>query len=273
MSERKVKVGGRIYKLVNDRLPKGQIKTLTIKRDKLGDLYACFSVELEIPQLEAMTGQIAGFDFGLKDFLTVHDGQETYRIESPLFFKQSLHRIKALNRELSRKQRGSKARKRAKYNLAREHKRIADKRRDWFFKLAHHLTDTYDVLVFETLNLKAMVKLWGRKVSDLAFGEFLNILQYIAQLKGCVVHFVDRFFPSSKKCHNCGHIKSDLQLSERWWRCQNCQQVNDRDGTASMNIRTEGIQSLGLADVRPLLVGQSVLELNEFMEALEPHAL
>jgi putative transposase len=267
MSERKIRINGHIYKLVNDRLPVGKIKTVTIKRDKLGDLYACFSVELELPQPGPMTGEIAGFDFGLKDFLTVYDGQETYRIESPLFFRQSLRRTRVLNRILSRKKKGSKHRKRAKYNLAREHKRIADKRRDWFFKLAHQLTNEYDVLVFETLNLKGMVKMWGRKVTDLAFGEFLNILQYVASAKGCTVYLIDRFFPSSKKCHNCGHINSDLQLSDRFWRCSGCQKTNDRDGNAAMNIRAQGIESLGLVDVRPVLIGLSALD------PIEPHAL
>ena len=260
VSERKIKIKGRTYKLVKDSLQFGKIKTVTIKRDKLNALYACFSVELDIPIPETMTGKIAGFDFGLKDFLTLHDGQDTKRIQSPLFFKQSLNRIKKLNKVLSRKKPGSKARKRAKYNLAREHKRIADRRRDWFFKLAHELTDTYDVLIFEGLNLKGMVKMWGRKVSDLAFAEFLAILQYVAKCKGCIVHFVDRFFPSSKTCHHCKHVNQNLELSDRYWRCPNCHKSNDRDENASMNIRTEGIQSLGLADVSPLLMGQSVLE-------------
>ncbi len=266
-SERKIRLGKHIYKLVNDRLPKGKIKTVTIKRDGLGDLYACFSVEIEISQPESMTGKIAGFDFGLKDFLTVHDGQDTYRIKSPLFFKQSQNRIKTLNQVLSRKQKGAKNRKKARYNLAREYKRITDKRRDWFFKLAHELTDRYDVLVFETLNLKGMQRLWGRKVSDLAFAEFLSILQYIAQTKGGIIHFVSQFFPSSKTCHGCGHVNLNLQLSDRYWRCQNCQNVNNRDGNAGMNIRTQGIESLCLADVRPEFVRQSVLE------AIESHAL
>jgi putative transposase len=177
-----------------------------------------------------------------------------------------MNRIAKLNRALSRKKRGSGNRKRAKYHLAREPKRLADKRRDWFFKLAHRLTDQYDVLAFEDLNLKGMVKMWGRKVSDLAYAEFLNILQYLAGLKGCVIHFVDRFYPSSKTCHHCGHIKADLALSDRFWRCP-CGRSNDRDANASMNIRPEGIRALGLAAVSPALVGLSV------SEAAEPHAL
>jgi putative transposase len=266
VSEHRLRIGNHIYRLVNDRLPQGKIKTVTMKRDQLGDLYACFSVEIDLPEPESMSGKIAGFDFGLKDFLTVYEGQATYRSQSPLFFKQSMDRIAKLNRALSRKKRGAGNRKRAKYHLAREPKRIADKRRDWFFKLAHQLTAPYDVLAFEDLNLKGMVKMWGRKVSDLAFAEFLTILQDVARLKGCVIHFVDRFYPSTKTCHHCGRIKADLPLSDRFWRCP-CGRSNDRDANASMNIRREGIRALGLAAVRPPFVGQSVLE------AAEPHAL
>ena len=108
-------------------------------------------------------------------------------------------------------------------------------------------------MVFEDLNLKGMVKLWGRKVTDLAFSEFLQILQYVAMQKGCVVHLVDQFFPSSKKCHGCGAINSELTLSDRRWRCQGCGSLNDRDENAAMNIRSQGIETLRLVSVRPLL--------------------
>ena len=249
VSERKLKIDGRVYRLVNDRMPFGKVKTVTIKRDKLNHLYACFSVALDRPIPDkSKTGKIAGFDFGLKTFLTGHDGQATFEMTSPLFFKQSMNRIKQLNQVLSCKQKGSKARKRAKRNLAREHRRIADRRRDWFFKTARQLTDTYDVLIFETLNIRAMQRLWGRKVSDLAFAEFVSILEYVAMIKGRVVYFIDRWFPSSKLCHGCGHVKQDLTLSDRRWRCSGCNEVNDRDGNARMNIRREGIRSLGLVD-------------------------
>jgi putative transposase len=249
MSECKIKIGKYAYRLVNDRLPIGDIKTVTIKRDSLNDLYVCFSVELEMPEVEAKSGKIAGFDFGLKTFLTVSDGQIVYEIESPLFFKESLKKIKKLSKSLSSKKKGSNNRKRAKYLLAREHKRIADKRRDWFFKLSHELTILYDVLCFETLNLKGMVKMWGKKITDLAFAEFISILKYVASLKGKQVVFIDRWFASSKTCHTCGHVYKELSLSERYWRCQKCHKVNDRDGNAAMNIRTQGIESSGLADV------------------------
>ena len=176
-----------------------------------------------VDQTKPMTGKIAGFDFGLKDFLTVHDGNETYRIESPLFFKQSARKVAKLDKIVSRKCKGSKGRKKALYNASREKKRIVDKRHDFFFKLAHDLTDKYDILCFEDLNLKAMQKLWGRKVSDLSFGTFMSILEYVAKCKGCLVIKIDRFFPSSKTCHCCKHKIKKLDLSVRLWRCPNCQ--------------------------------------------------
>ena len=195
---------------------------------------------------------MAGFDFGLKTFLTVSDGDNMHQIESPEFFKQGMDDIRRASRELSRKVKDSNNYHRAKRELAKIHKQIADRRRDWFFKLANELTDQYDYLFFETLNLKGMQRLWGRKINDLAFGTFLTILQWIAQKKGKTVAFIDRFFPSSKTCHHCGCINSDLTLSDRHWRCPDCQEVVDRDGNAAINILREGTSSLGVGDVRPV---------------------
>lgn len=255
----KVQIGKRIFKFCKDRPQVGEIKTVTVKRDNLNDLYLCFSLEVEDPQPQPTSGRMAGFDFGLKTFLTVSDGFNTYGIQSPEFFTQGLNEIKRANRGLSHKAQGSNNRRKAKRILAKVHKYIADKRLDWFFKLAHELTDRYDYLFFETLNLKGMQRLWGRKVSDLAFGTFLNVLKHVAQKKGKVVAFVDRFFPSSKTCQHCGSVNQNLSLSDRRWRCPNCQEVIDRDDNASVNILREGTSSLGRVGIRPLFVGQPML--------------
>ncbi len=97
--------------------------------------------------------------------------------------------------------------------MSRIYQRVVNKRRDWFFKLAHELTDRYDHLFFEDLAMKGMQALWGRKVGDLARSEFMGILQYVASTKGKVVHLIDRFFPSSKTCSDCGHVYKELNLS------------------------------------------------------------
>ena len=197
----KLKVGSYVYKLCQDRpIPAdAQIKTVTIKRDVLGNLYACFSLVVPDPKPAPTSGKVAGFDFGLNMFLTRHDGQQ---IPSPEFFKVGMNEIAKLNRSLSRKVKGSNHWHKAKRALAKAHMAIVNKRRDWFFKLAHRLTDEYDVLCFEDLNLRGMVRLWGRKVSDLAFATFVTILQFVAQKKGkpeagC---FRPSLLPISKTC-------------------------------------------------------------------------
>ena len=191
--------------------------------------------------------RIAGFDFGLKTFLTCSDGS---KIESPQFLKQSLNVIKKANRQHSKKQKGSAHRERARLNLVRKHEDVVNRRSDWFWKLAHDLTNQFDVLCFETLNLKGMQCLWGRKISDLAFGEFLQILEWVAKKKCKQVVFIDRWYPSSKTCSECGHILDKLDLSVREWRCPSCQSINGRDENAAKNIGAVGVSTVKLGDVR-----------------------
>ncbi|WP_072622274.1 RNA-guided endonuclease InsQ/TnpB family protein [Spirulina major] len=247
----RVRIGNKVYQYWHSRPIEGKVKTLTIKRTPLGELFMIVTVDtLSEPQVKTETGNIAGFDFGLKTFLTCSEG---FKIDAPLFFKQSLNSVRKASRELSRKQKGSAHRERARLNLSRKHEDIAHRRRDWFWKLAHRLTNQFDVLCFETLNLKAMQRLWGRKVSDLAFREFLQILEWVATKKGKRVVYVDRWFPSSKTCSSCGHILEHLDLETRHWRCPSCSTENDRDENAAMNIKVAGASAIGLGDVRQAL--------------------
>jgi putative transposase len=135
-------------------------------------------------------------------------------------------------------------------NLARKYEDVTNRRKDCFWKLAHKLTDMFDVLCFETLNLKAMQRLWGRKVSDLAFGEFLQILEWIATKKGKKIVFIDPWYPSTKTCNNCNHVLDKLDLNIREWRCPSCHKINARDENASINIKRVGSSTLGVGDVR-----------------------
>jgi putative transposase len=199
------------------------------------------------PEIKFATGRIAGFDFGLRTFLTCSDG---LTIESPQFLKRSLNAIKKASRQHSKKLKGSANRERARKNLVRKYEDISNSRRDWFWKLAHDLTNKFDVLCFETLNLKGMQRLRGRKVSDLAFGEFLQILEWVAKKKGASVVYIERWYPSSKTCHSCNHVLESLALSIREWRCPSCQSVNGRDENAAQVIQSVGASTVGLGDVR-----------------------
>lgn len=243
----RVKIGNRIYQFWKSREIKGTVKTLTIKRTPLGELFMVVVVDnYAESETKSTTGKIAGFDFGLKTFLTCSDGT---KIESPQFFKQSLNAIKVASRQHSKKLKGSINRERARKNLVRRYEDISHRRRDWFWKLAHHLTDKFDVLCFETLNLKGMQRLWGRKISDLAFGEFLQILEWVAKKKKKRVVFIDQWYPSSKTCSHCGQVLESLDLSIREWRCSGCQSVNGRDENAAVNIQMVGASTIGLGDV------------------------
>lgn len=248
LSGNRVKIGERIYQYWNSRAIEGKVKTLTIKRTPLGELFMVVVVDdCNEPQVKFETSKIAGFDFGLKTFLTCSEG---FKIDSPLFLKQSLNAIKKANRRHSKKLKGSTNRERARKNLVRKHEDVVNRRSDWFWKLARQLTDKFDVLCFETLNLKGMKRLWGRKVSDLALGEFLQILEWVAKKKNKQVVYIDPWYPSSKTCSSCGHILESLDLSIRRWRCPDCESENDRDKNASINIKMVGSSTIGVGDVR-----------------------
>ena len=180
-------------------------------------------------------------------FLTVSDGS---KIESPQFLKPALSAIKKASRQHSQKRKGSSNRERARLNLVRKHEDVVNRRADWFWKLAHELTNQFDVLCFETLNLKGMQRLWGRKISDLAFGEFLKILAWVATQTGKQVIFIDRWYPSSKTCSHCRHVLKELALEVREWRCPSCQSVNSRDENAALNIQRVGASTLKLGNVK-----------------------
>lgn len=247
----KIKIQGKVYKFSKSRdIPAG-IKTVTVKRDSLGNLYLYFVVdEGESQNNQTMTGNSAGFDFGLKTFLTTSDGEA---IESPLFYRQALAELKAAQRKMASKVKFSNNWKKAKANVTRLYQTVVNQRRDWFFKLAHDLTDRYDHLFFEDLAMKGMQALWGRKISDLARSEFMGILKHVASGKGKTIGLIDRFYPSSKTCFDCGYIHKDLELSDRRWACPDCGTIHDRDINAALNIHREGASSHRLGDIRPSL--------------------
>ena len=145
---------------------------------------------------------------------------------------------------MSRCKKGSNNRRKTLLHLEGTYERISNRRRDWFFKLARDLTAQYAVICIEDLNLDGMKRLWGRKVSDLGYAEFVSILEWAAQKNGCLVVKVDRWLPSSKACHICGTLNTDLDLNDRIWVCDCCGTVLDRDVNAAINIREAGLSML-----------------------------
>ena len=253
LSANHIRIGKRVYQYFKSRDIHGNPKRCTIKRDSVGDVYISVLTDHEEPDLNrVMTGKIAGFDFGLKRYLTGSNGHD---IESPQFFKRSLNVIKRASRKHSTKRKGSANRQHARLNLARKHRTIEHQRSDFHWKLAHQLTDEYDEIRLEDLNLQGMKALWGRKVSDLAFGEFVQKLVYIAAKKGVKIRFINRWYPSSKTCSACGAVNEALNLRDRTWQCPNCHMQLDRDRNAAINIYRVGASTLAGEDVSPGLLG------------------
>lgn len=241
IEENHISILGHNYKFYRYRDYEGIVKTLTVKRSATGEYYIYLVCQQEDVTPVSRTGNAVGYDFGLKHFLTDSEGN-TYDL--PLFYDQSLQNLKRLHRQLSRKQKGSHNRNRARIELAKTSEKIKNQRQDWFYKLAYQLTDSAAVLSFETLNMNAMKKLWGKKISDEAFAEFLTIVKEVSAKRGCQVVCIDRWYPSSKTCHNCGLVYPNLSLKEREWQCTGCGETHDRDVNAALNIRDEGLNLL-----------------------------
>lgn len=237
-----VTIMGRDYKYWKSRPVEGKIKTVTVKRTPLGEFFLFVVCEVEVNEVLPRTGKAVGYDFGIKHFLNADDGSV---IESPLWYQASLKELRSAHRAVSRCQKGSNHRKKAIRQLNRVYEKISNRRRDWFFKLARQIVVENAVICLEDLNMDGMKRHWGRKVSDLAFAEFVSILEYEASRCGSTVVKIDRWLPSSKTCHVCCFVKKDLTLSDREWDCPQCGVHHDRDVNAAINIKTLGLAQLG----------------------------
>lgn len=229
--------------------PYGKIKTITFKRDELGDFYIVLICETEAPKPFARTGKTAGFDFGLKTFLATSDNEE---IQSPQFYKQHSNDIAKANRKLSKKKKGSNNWYKAKADLNRVYRKMQNKRNDHQWKLALSLVRRYDILCFEDLNLDGMKRLWGKKVSDLSFYSLLQKIEYLSIVNEKHMQKVDRFFPSSKLHMDCGHVNK-ITLKDRTFPCQGCGEILHRDKNAANNIHRQGIADYARTRETPLL--------------------
>ena len=249
LDEDKVRILGRNYRFNLSRPILGNVKTVTVKFDALGDAYLTVVTDAVASEATSKTGKAAGFDFGIQTLFTSSEGTKH---ESPECYKRGSKQIAQANRAHAKKQRGSNNRERARKHLARTHRKIARQREDHHWKLAKHLVLTHDVLVFETLSFEGMKRLWGRKVSDIAPYAFHLKLKHQAKKHGKQVVYIDRWEPTSKTCSVCGQLNAliAIDLKTRRWQCQGCKRTHDRDVNAAINILRVGTSTLEVGDVR-----------------------
>ena len=221
----------------------GKVKQVRIKRSHLGDYYLYVVTDaVAKPCRKSHDGASVGMDFGLKTYLTLSDGT---RIENPQFLKEGLKDLRKASKRLSRCEKGSAHHSAARLAVDRIHEDVRHRRDDWQWKLSHELCKAYDTICIEDLQLTGMSRLWGRKMSDLAFGSFVQKLEHTALKYGCSVVKIDRYYPSSKTCNVCQHVNELLSLSDRSWTCPSCGTHHDRDVNAALNILRQGIASSG----------------------------
>ena len=230
---RKVPIG--TYRFLKHRaFPMDKVRNARIKRHN-NRFYVIICCDCKPKLLARACNGTVGIDFGLKTFITMDDGQ---RIESPRWCFKAGKKLRKLDKAKDKKVKGSNRRKKAAIARANAYAKVAQRRENWQWHLAHELCRQYAVIKIEDLCLTGMKKLWGHKVSDIAIGAFVQKLTHVAGKYGTQVIKVDRFFASSHICHKCQkHIGRKLLLWERQWRCPHCGDTHDRDINAAINIK------------------------------------
>ena len=216
-------------------------KVLRMSVSKRGGRWqASLTVErADLPIPSPPKGGSVGIDLGVKELATLSDGTV---IHNPHALKSNLRRLKKAQRNLSRKQKGSNRRRKSRAQVARLYARVANLRSDALGKTTAMLSHTYVDISIEDLNVAGMVgnHRLAQSVQDASFYEFRRQLTYKAARTGARLHVIDRWYPSSKTCSNCGMVKTKLSLSERVYHCEECGLAIDRDVNAAINIQVAG---------------------------------
>lgn len=233
-----------------DRIPKGQIKSVTVKQVPSGKYFVSLTVLEEdkcLPKEEIKAETTIGIDLGLKDFAILSDGR---KIANPRYLKNNLKKLAILQKRLSRKQKGSSNRNKARIKVARQHEKISNMRKDFLHKLTYQLTHENQVstVCIEDLAVNNMVKnhKLARSISDVSWSNFRTLLEYKCELYGKNLLVIGRFEPSSKMC-TCGYINKELTLADRGWTCPICHKQHDRDILAANNIKKFALSKTRLA--------------------------
>ena len=223
---------------------KGRILSATVSRNKCGKYFVSICcTDVDIEELPS-TGKAVGLDMGIKTFAVSSEGMEYINHKYLLEYEKQLAH---LQKELSRKKKGSKRWEKARLKLARLHEKIANKRNDMLQKLSTEIIRKYDIICIEDLAPSNMVKnhRLAKHISDAAWSEFRRQLIYKAEWYGKRIVIIDRFYPSSQLCSNCGaKWEGTKDLSVREWTCPVCDKVHDRDVNAAINILNEGLRQL-----------------------------
>ena len=229
------------------RLYRDGIRSATLSKTKSGNFF--LSISIELPNEEVvkfkLTNEHVGIDLGVKDFVITSDGEV---FENKHFYKSQEQKIAKLQHQLSKKQKDSNNRNKARIKLAKAFEKLNNQKENYIHSVVNELLTYYDIIFMEDLNVSGMLKnhKLAKVIQEVGFYRFKSILVDKAFNNGKQVIFVDRFYPSSKICSVCGYKKHDLKLSDREWTCPQCGEHHDRDINAAMNILLEGERIIGV---------------------------
>lgn len=222
------------------RIPKAaKVTTVTVSRDTAGRYHVSLLCDDAVGAKPQAEGKI-GIDLGLTHFAILSTGE---KIVTPNTFRRNEAKLAKLQRRLAKKQKGSHRRTKAKLKVARLHAKISDLRRDFLHKLSTRLINENQVIAIESLSVSSMQKnrRLAKSISDAGWSEFVRQLAYKAGWYGRELIGIDKWFPSSKRCSDCGHTMPTMPLNVRQWTCPECGTAHDRDVNAARNVLAAGL--------------------------------
>ena len=220
---------------------KDKIRSATLSKTKSGNYF--LSILIDLPQEEIIkfrqTNKHVGIDLGVKDFVITSDGEV---FENKHFFKKQENKIAKLQKQLSKKVKGSNNRNKQRVRIAKTFERLTNQKNNYIHSVVNELLTYYDTVFMEDLNVQGMLRNHhiAKAIQEIGLYRFRQVLEDKAKNNYKKVVFIDRFYPSSKTCNNCGYINKELTLNDREWTCPQCGEQHNRDLNATVNILHEG---------------------------------
>ena len=220
--------------------------SITISKDPSGRYFVSLLCEFKLPRTRP-TNKTVGIDLGIKHLVICDDGR---KFNNPKYTKKYANKLANAQRKLSKKQKGSSNRTKAKLKVAKIYAKIADCRLDNLHKISRTLVNENQVICAESLDVKKMIRnpLMAKAIADSSWGELVRQISYKSEWANRTFVQIDQYFPSSKRCNSCGHILNKLSLDIRSWKCPSCHAEHDRDINAAKNIKAAGLAVLAFGD-------------------------
>lgn len=216
-----------------------KVRSITLTKTKTNKYYLSILIDGDLQKAMKQAHEIIGIDLGIKDFVVTSTGEVFDNLH---FKKKDGVKLKRLHKQLSKKEKGSKNMDKARIKLARAYEKVSNRNGHYLHDVVNALLSENQVIVMEDLNVKGMQKNHNlsESIGEVSWGEFKMLLEYKARWYGKEVVFINRFYPSSKRCNHCGYINKGLTLKDRQWVCPECGEVIERDYNAALNIVEEG---------------------------------